>query len=118
MILSSGRTPRASRTLAVTAALALAAVASLGGAAIAGKPTPGPTMSPTFAATDFTVPSRGARSAFSIFIDSTTTSSSPRATRWPGDALTAITRPGIGASSPEAAARCAACARSPSSRKQ
>ena len=52
-------------------------------------------MSPTFTATVFTVPSRGARSAFSIFMASITTTSSPFFTAWPGTAFTAMTLPGI-----------------------
>src|SRR4030095_12821102 len=54
---------------------------------------PGCTMSPTFTTTVLIVPSRGARRAFSIFIASTTTTSSPFFTAWPGAALTAMTLP-------------------------
>jgi hypothetical protein len=50
------------------------------------------------ALTTFTTPARGDRSAFSIFMASTTSNSSPLATTRPGAAFTAITLPGIGAS--------------------
>src|SRR5439155_21536494 len=75
---------------------------------------PALTMSPGRAATDFTVPSRGARRAFSIFIASTTSSSCPFVTAWPGSTRTAITRPGIGASSAPGTTRWAERELSPS----
>ena len=52
--------------------------------AISRRPTPGCTSSPTRQATVATVPSRGARTASSIFIASSFTSTSPLATRLAG----------------------------------
>src|SRR5262249_25449247 len=66
---------------------------------------PGAAMSPGFTVTARTPPSRGARSAFSIFIASTTTSSWPRVTGDPGATRTAMTLPGMGASSAPRAPR-------------
>src|SRR5439155_21975598 len=53
-------------------------------------------LSPGLARSLATRPSRSARSTFSIFIASTTTSGSPALTSWPSPTTTAVNRPGIG----------------------
>ena len=56
-----------------------------------------PTASPGAQCTAATVPAAGARSSFSIFIASSTTSPSPAFTSWPASTSTCSTSPGIGA---------------------
>src|SRR5579871_2320736 len=53
-------------------------------------------LSPFLAKTALMVPSRSARSTFSIFMASTTASVSPALTSWPGATEIETTRPGIG----------------------
>src|SRR6266513_4782013 len=60
---------------------------------------------PTATCTVWTVPERGARSSFSIFIASTTTSPAPASTCWPSATSIRTTRPGIGARTVPSAAR-------------
>src|SRR3989442_2074610 len=55
------------------------------------------TACPTATSTVWTIPGRGARSSFSIFIASTTTRPAPASTRCPSATSIRTTRPGIGA---------------------
>src|SRR6266566_2699703 len=67
--------------------------------------TSGAPFSTAATCTFTTTPARGARSWFSIFIASTTTSSVPAATCWPSVTATRTTRPGMGACTIPDAAR-------------
>ena len=62
------------------------------------------TWSPAATSTAVTVPSAGAVTRCSIFMASSTISTRPASTRWPGSTLTSKTLPGMGAASPPPAA--------------